>query len=243
MSSASSKPLNSQIPDEQLLGQTEQHLSFISDRIAINKGMLTDYETMVAAAQLDDINIKIASGFRNFDRQVMIWNNKFSGKTPIKDMHGNSVDINGLSEQTLIESILLYSALPGASRHHWGTDIDVYADNLLEPGYQLKLEPWEYEKQGPLAKLADWLEANAHHYGFYLPYATYQGGIAAEPWHLSYAPIANKYQHHFSIELLSDAIEKSNIFGKQCIIENLPAIAKRYINNLCPAAESLMPRA
>jgi LAS superfamily LD-carboxypeptidase LdcB len=223
------------INSAQLLGQTDVHLHYVSERVAIHKEMKVALERMVNAAKKDAIELKIASGFRSFDRQLMLWNNKFSGKTSIKNYAGNVISSAHLSPLELAHSILLYSALPGASRHHWGSDIDVYAPNLLAKDYQLQLEPWEYSKQGPLAKLSAWLGQYAHQFGFYFPYAHFQGGVAEEPWHLSYLPLAQQYQQAFDVELLVEALNNSAILGKHIIIENIDDLAKRYINNVCDA--------
>jgi len=220
------------ISTEQMLGKTEQHLHYFTDKVAVHIGMVNAYKALAFAAKTDGIQLSIASGFRSFERQLTLWNNKFSGKSAIKDSLGNIINTAGLSSLDLIESILLYSALPGASRHHWGCDIDVYAPNLLAEDYQLQLEPWEYEKQGPLAKLSTWLAEHAHLYGFYFPYADYQGGVAKEPWHLSYAPLAKQYQQAFNQELLAQALQNSATLGKEIIIKNLADISNRYINNV-----------
>lgn len=224
----------------QILGQTDVHLHYVSERFAIHQAMKGALELMVSAAKTDGIEIEIASGFRSFDRQLMLWNNKFSGKTPIKNSDGGVVSLEHLSALELVHSILLYSALPGASRHHWGCDIDVYAPNLLTEGYQLQLEPWEYSGQGPLAKLSIWLGQYAHQFGFYFPYATFQGGVAEEPWHLSYLPLAQQYQKAFDVGLLVEALNNSAILGKHVIIENIDGIAKRYINNVCDAPTNVI---
>jgi LAS superfamily LD-carboxypeptidase LdcB len=224
----------------QILGQTENHLHFISERVAIHNKMTKAFDAMVNAARNDGIELRIASGFRSFNRQLMLWNNKFSGKTPIKNMAGDLVSPENLSPLELAHSILLYSALPGASRHHWGCDIDVYAPNLLSDDYQLKLEPWEYSEQGPLAILSTWLIHHAHTFGFFFPYARFQGGVANEPWHLSYLPLAQDYQQAFDINVLVKALNYSNILGKNVIIENINDIAKRYINNICLATSNVI---
>jgi LAS superfamily LD-carboxypeptidase LdcB len=202
--------------------------------------MKVAFELLVNAAKADAIELKIASGFRSFDRQLMLWNNKFSGKTSIKNSAGHVVSLAHLSPLELAHSILLYSALPGASRHHWGCDIDVYAPNLLAKNYQLQLEPWEYSEQGPLAKLSAWLGQYAHQFGFYFPYARFQGGVAEEPWHLSYLPLAQQYQQAFDVELLVEALNNSAILGKHIIIENIDDLAKRYINNVCDAPTNVI---
>lgn len=220
----------------ELLGQSNQHIHYYNDRVGINKHMLKAYESLVDTAKKDGIEIAIASGFRSFDRQRLIWNNKFSGKTAIKGQQNNTLNIVELTPTELMHSILLYSALPGASRHHWGCDIDVYSPNLLAEDYQLQLEPWEYQPSGPLAKLSLWLTKNAHKFGFYLPYESYQGGVAAEPWHLSYAPLASQYQQILTVDLLMNTFSSLSkelaLFGQDIVLDNLAMIMTRYVNNI-----------
>ncbi len=228
----------------QLLGLTDQHIHYFdqaheqnqkasvnSKKIGIHHFMLNDFQALVKSAALADIEIKIASGFRSFERQLHIWNNKFTGKSAISNIKGEQVDITPLNDFEIIEAIMLYSALPGASRHHWGCDIDIYAANLLNK-HSLQLEPWEYESSGPMAKLSTWLSENATEFGFYFPYDQYRGGIAAEPWHLSYAPLAEQYQSAFSLDSLKQCLSNNDVAGKSVILENLSAIAKRFINNI-----------
>lgn len=246
--------------NKQLLGLTDKHIHYLSNEsvsyehltnknlvnnktikqtqvsskstTGIHQQMLTAFEALSHSAQTAGIELKIASGFRSFDRQLHIWNNKFIGKTAIKKANGEIVDISRLSDWQIIEAILLYSALPGASRHHWGCDIDVYAPNLLAAGESLQLEPWEYQQSGPMATLSTWLTQHAAAFGFYLPYDCYRGGVAAEPWHLSFAPLANQYQSIFETQTLFTCLKNTNIAGKEIIINNLTEIAKRYINNV-----------
>jgi LAS superfamily LD-carboxypeptidase LdcB len=81
------------------------------------------------------------------------------------------------------KAIMRYSAMPGTSRHHWGTDVDL---NSVEPEY------FETE-EGKWA--LSWLANNALQFGFYRPYTdkgtTRLKGYESEPWHWSYFPIAN----------------------------------------------------
>jgi len=214
----------------EVYGQTNQHIHFYHEKLGIHKEMLQPYEQLQAAAQQAGFDLTIASGFRSFERQLMIWNNKFTGKTAIKDAQGNTVNINNLTKLEKVHAILLYSALPGASRHHWGCDIDIYAPNLLSTGKTLQLEPWEYQKEGPFASLSAWLTMHIQTWDFYFPYASYQGGVAAEPWHISYAPISHKYQQHFNIKALAKVLEHSTIQGKETIVSHLDDIIARYVD-------------
>ena len=213
----------------EVYGQTNQHIHFYHENLGIHKGMIQPYEQLQAAAKQAGFDLTIASGFRSFERQLMIWNNKFTGKARVKDAKGNTVNINVLTELEKIHAILLYSALPGASRHHWGCDIDIYAPNLLDTDKTLQLEPWEYQINGPFASLSVWLTKYIHTSDFYFPYECYQGGVAAEPWHLSYAPISHKYQQYFNIKALAKVLEQSTIQGKETIVNHLDDIVARYV--------------
>jgi len=223
---------NNILPTSQVLGIDKSHLCWLSDKIGIHKDVLNAYRKMQAAAKKEHIDLHIASGWRGFDRQLLLWNNKFLGKTPIKDLANNIVNVDQISELDKVYAILRYSALPGASRHHWGTDVDLYAPNLLAKDTQLQLEPWEYEENGPLSKLGQWLKQYSQEFDFYLPYDSFRGGIAREPWHLSYAPLADLYQKQFSIDDLADLLAKSEIEGKDIIINHLDEIYQRFIINI-----------
>ncbi len=221
-----------QLLPSQLLGQDNDHVHWLSDKIGIHQAMVESYQQMQLAARKDNIELVIASGWRGFERQLQIWNNKFLALIPVKSLNGDNVDISQLSEQEKIKAILTYSALPGASRHHWGTDIDVYAPNLLPKEAQLQLEPWEYNETGPFFPLTQWLKQHAHTFGFYLPYDCYRGGIAHEPWHLSFAPLADYFEQQFTVALLTSAIEAAKIEGKRAIIEQLDEIYQNFIINI-----------
>ena len=61
-----------------LTGQTSQHIHWLSDKLGIHHEMVSAYENMQAAAKAENIELKVASGFRDFSRQLTIWNNKFN---------------------------------------------------------------------------------------------------------------------------------------------------------------------
>lgn len=225
----------------QILGLTNGHIHYFAQnsqlpekKVGIHQQMLPAFQALVAKGQEVGISIEIASGFRSFERQLLIWNNKYTGKTAIKNIDGETLALAELSSLEIIQSILLFSALPGASRHHWGCDIDIYAPNLLPKEQSLQLEPWEYEPTGPMTKLTEFLAKEAQPLGFYFPYDDYRGGVAAEPWHLSYAPLAKKYQQAFDITTLKQYLNKTNIEGKSTIINKLTNIVEQFVLNVNP---------
>ena len=123
------------------------------------------------AAQKAGFNLQIASGYRSFTRQCAIWNAKMQGERPVFDRDSHLLDVTKLSEYEKIYAILHWSALPSTSRHHWGTDLDIYDPDLLPEGHTLQLQPWEYQTGGYFAPLTQWLSEHLSTYGFIRPYS------------------------------------------------------------------------
>ena len=128
-----------------------------------------------------------------------------------------------------VAAILNWSAPPGGSRHHWGTEIDVYDRSALKPGARLQLVPAEYRTGGPFAELTAWLDDNMDRWGFYRPYVTDRGGVAPEPWHLSHAPTARDASKRLRIGAIRAAIADGGVLGREALLKALPTIYARYV--------------
>ena len=183
----------------------------------------------------DEQCLEVASGYRDFSRQLTIWNEKVSGKRTIFDSQGQALNTEALSEWEIIQAILRWSALPGASRHHWGTDLDVYNPRCLPDGYQLQLTVDEYE-HGKLQPFNQWLSnvVQTPECLFYRPYYrpesfTRNDGVAPEPWHLSYRPLAQNFQQQLSPQVLAEALEQADMSLKSSVLEHLDEIFDRFV--------------
>ena len=113
---------------EALTGQTDSHLAEVStlhQTLLAEHNVHHDLMALVNAADTAGFQLEIASGFRDFSRQLLIWNNKFSGQRTMLDSHSQPLDPSRLSDEEKLFAILRWSALPGTSRHHWGTDFDI----------------------------------------------------------------------------------------------------------------------
>ena len=93
----------------------------------INTHIRNDLENLFSQAKLDDVEITIVSSFRSFERQLTIWNDKWLGYRPVYSKQGRPLNIDKMSSIEKYKSIALWSALPGLSRHHWGTDLDIFS--------------------------------------------------------------------------------------------------------------------
>lgn len=165
---------------DELLGQFDpsEHAGFVrvpnawtdKDDIYLRAEVLKAYGEMKAAAQQAGIQLIIRSATRNFEYQRGIWERKW--KRP-QYMGWQAID--------KARDILTYSAMPGASRHHWGTDIDL---NSFE-------NDWFTAGEGE--EIYKWLTAHANQFGFHQVYddkATGRTGYEMERWHWSYLPTA-----------------------------------------------------
>jgi LAS superfamily LD-carboxypeptidase LdcB len=219
----------------EVMGLSQAHLVPIGNNHFLHKNVALPFIEMQDAAATQHIDMQICSSFRNFDKQLSIWNRKFSGELPLYTLQNTELLASELSEQEKIHAIMLWSALPGASRHHWGTDFDVYdRASVHAQKHKLALIPSEYENGGPCEKLSKWIIQYASQFGFYLPYANYVGGVAREPWHLSYKSEATSIQEGFVIDELYSQLEQADILGKELILQQLPRLVKQYTFNLGP---------
>ncbi|MDP6197977.1 MAG: M15 family metallopeptidase [Porticoccaceae bacterium] len=219
-----------------LTGSTERHLVDLNastgntePAVMVHHQVVAPLSELQARAADAGFHLKLCSGFRSFERQVHIWNNKLSGLRPVLDAAGAVIDLDTLTPWQQIQAVLRWSALPGASRHHWGTDMDIYDASAMPDGYQIQLIPDEVEGQGMFAAMHDWLDNELGNCGFYRPYAKDLGGIAPERWHISYRPLADEYAQQLTTEVLRQRLQGTEILMLDQVLEHLDEIMQRYV--------------
>jgi LAS superfamily LD-carboxypeptidase LdcB len=221
----------------QLTGRVATHVQAVPAlACTLHRDAIAAASALRDAASTDGIDLAVVSSFRDFERQVRIWNAKFRGERPLLDRQERPIDPATLDERGRVDAILLWSALPGASRHHWGTDIDVIDTGAAPPGYSPKLTAWEFSSAGPYARLNRWLGEHIGRFGFFRPYGTDRGGVQPEPWHLSYGPVAVPALEALSLEMLVEAIAGSSVHGREHVLERLPELYTRFVTRVdqCP---------
>jgi len=217
----------------ELTGRVRTHVVQRDDlRAAIHADALGPFLEMKADAAREGIDIAIVSSFRDFAAQQRIWDLKYRGERPLYDADGNVREHAALSEEELVDAILCWSAVPGGSRHHWGTELDVVDAAAMPEAYRVRLVPEEAQPGGVFHALHCWLDANMTRYGFFRPYATFRGGVLPEAWHLSYGPVSGPALQAFTPDVLADAIESSDMLGKDIVVRRLRQIYDRYVANV-----------
>lgn len=186
------------------------------------------------AARRAGIELAVLSGYRDLGRQVAIWNAKFRGERTLRGREGAELDRSRLTERELIDAILAWSALPGASRHHWGSDADVIDLASMPAGYRPQLVAQEFVQGGVFGRLSTWLDEHAGAFGFFRPYSRDRGGVMPEPWHLSFAPLAVPALAALTPEVLAEAVGSSSVDGRELVLARLPELYERYVLPIDP---------
>lgn len=183
--------------------------------VYLNEVVYKAFKEMHRQAQSEGIELKIVSGTRSFDEQKILWEKKWQR-------------LDSLAPVEKAKAILEYSAMPGTSRHHWGTDVDL---NNLENCY--------FEEGRGKAEY-DWLLKNAGKFGFYQVYTaqhTGRTGYKEEKWHWSYMPLAAKFLQRYN-ELVGYA-EIASFEGSELAEET--AMIPDYVNGISGNLQSPLP--
>lgn len=170
------------------LGDAEKKCCFVMvDQVFRNRSEIylqatayKAYQAMEQAARQAGIKLTIISATRTFSEQKRIWEDKWHGR---EKLNGGNLATAHVDHGDRAREILRFCAMPGTSRHHWGTDIDL---NRLQNSYFASGEGGE---------VYQWLTENGGDYGFYQPYTAHgeqRGhlGYHEEKWHWSYCPTA-----------------------------------------------------
>jgi LAS superfamily LD-carboxypeptidase LdcB len=220
-------------------GRTEDHLCSHADAEAlgarVHRDVVVPFRQLRKAARDAGFDLHILSGFRGFEQQLSIWNHKATGQRAVLDDTATPIDIATLSERDLVLAILRWSALPGASRHHWGTDVDVYDAAARPEGYDIELIPEEVNAGGMFGPLHEWLDeriAADTAWGFFRPYDRDRGGVAPERWHLSHAPTAEPLLEQLTVDELSRTVTTADMVLKDTVLASLDEIYERFVINI-----------
>jgi LAS superfamily LD-carboxypeptidase LdcB len=182
------------------------------DGIYLQKDAFVAFKRMFEAAKSDRIHLTILSSTRNFTYQKGIWERKWNSAgcasfKPGKDRANH---------------IMKYSAMPGASRHHWGTDIDL---NFLNN---------QSLSEGKGKLVYDWLKLNAGRFGFCQVYSVKDSnrpaGYEEEKWHWSFLPLAKGYTSDYGKIVKPDDI--NGFLGCESFMEL--SVVSNYVLGINP---------
>lgn len=195
----------------------------------LEQKILPFYNKLNERVSKEGFQLRLESAYRSFERQLSIWNRKASGELTLLDANGVPME-RPADEEQLMYAILTWSALPGASRHHLGTDLDVADGNACPAGYEVQLTPAECD--GMFApfhkKLTELMEAGEA-FGFNRVFVPGRGKIQPEKWHIAHLPTSRQYLENFSLAKLRELYEKTDVACKSALLDNLDSLARDYI--------------
>jgi len=198
------------ISTEELIGKGNPNL--FGHSFKLREEAFNAFQNMKAEALKEGVNIQIISSYRDFKHQKRIWEGKY-----------NRYRSQGLSEEKTIQKIIEYSTIPGTSRHHWGTDIDIIDAKVSQPKHVLREE--NFHRDGPYIYLNQWMSQHASSFGFYLVYTNEpkRKGFKYEPWHYSYKPLSKQYINRYKSLNIKDVLQKERLMGS-------PHFSEAFIN-------------
>ena len=217
----------------------ERYLGLVSDGLVpvaagspllAQKGAIDALHALQEDAKKQGFMIEACSAFRSFETQGRIVTAKFLGARAILDINEKPIGPIPAAPVERLKAILLFSALPGASRHHFGSDFDIYAPNKLPEGQKLQLTYHEYEQGSYFYELGLYLQESLTSFGFARPYmpqaskssqtsqaahasSTSTNGISVglEPWHISHVESARDYLKSYDCEVALEYLEHSDL--------------------------------
>lgn len=198
-------------PEEEILGIKEPELC--GEYFCLRNEPMEAFAEMAHLAEKEGIKLWCSSAYRSFVLQKNIWNGKYK-----------QLKKNKLSAEEIIKDVTRFTSLPGTSRHHWGTDIDIVDALAYTPSQPLSEE--HFNVGGEYQYLKYWLDNNAHKFDFYEVYTNQKErtGFKYEPWHYSYKPLAKKF---LPILMEADLAKYSPL--KECL--GFETMTKSFIDN------------
>jgi len=196
----------------------------------VRETILAPFVELSRKALAAGFELRVESAYRSFDRQLSIWNRKATGKLKLLDANGVPFQELPQDEEVLMRAILLWSALPGGSRHHFGTELDVVDGKSVPDGYEVELT--EEECDGMFAPFHTWLSKQIetkNSSGFERVFIPGRGKIQPERWHISHRPSARDLEKAFDPQALRKVYEKTDIALKSAILDNFDALMRDYV--------------
>ena len=204
--------------DEELLGKinpsSHSHFSEVNTNMSSRGGIylrtevLKAFEKLESAARDEGIKITIVSGMRSYNQQKGIWERKWDRPRYM-----------GWSGFEKALDILTYSSMPGSSRHHWGTDMDL---NSLENSYF---------ESGEGLKVYEFMKRCGEEFGFFQVYTSKDSGRTGyeeEKWHWSYMLVSSAMLKEYNEFIV---VEDINGFNGSSLADSL-RILPNYVNGI-----------
>lgn len=168
------------------VGRVDAEYTSGGKTVELQKDVVVAAEALVREMRECGIaNVSITSGYRTYAYQQTLFNRYFEEE---KAAHPS------WSDSQIREEVLSYSAAPGSSEHQTGLCVDLITtemEGLWNYGSETPNNP--YDKGFAETAAFEWLQNNAHKFGFILRYPedkTSVTGYSYESWHYRFVGVA-----------------------------------------------------
>jgi zinc D-Ala-D-Ala carboxypeptidase len=202
------------LSDEQLLGFKRPE-GMVQDNPSGEyalREVMESYWALWRDAQQNGWRLTLVSGYRSFYAQRKIWN-QYAEEYRKR---------NNLTEEGRVRAIMSLAAVPGLSRHHWGTELDISEETLRG-----QLGTIESDISPRVLDFYRWMGENAPRFGFCKVYAGQKGSIREEHWHWSYIPFSRVYGRQFAEIKSFKRIMNIDVEEVEYLRRNFPKIQQR----------------
>lgn len=202
--------------------------TFYGDGFKLRKEAFQMFNLMKKAAKDAGFSIHVISSYRSYSHQNGIWERKYKENRA-----------KGLSHQKTIEKIIEYSTIPGTSRHHWGTDLDIIDGTKGIPANPLS--EVHFNEGGRMRKFKLWLDEYAEDFGFHLVYTQVEGrkGFNYEPWHFSFKQLSQPMLKEYNELDLKQMLQSNKLMGSENFTDEF--IQKYKNENILDINPNLLP--
>lgn len=218
--------LSNDFSNDELIGKGKPAL--FGEDFKLREEARLQFNLMRKAAKEQGFHVHVVSSYRSYNHQNGIWERKY------KNFRNQ-----GFSHQKTIDKIIEYSTIPGTSRHHWGTDLDIIDATRGIPSNPLS--EVHFNEGGRMRKFKLWLDENAEKFGFHLVYTNKSDrkGFKYEPWHFSYKPLSQKMLKQYNALDLKELLQSQKLMGSEHFTD---AFIQRYQSeNILDINPDLLP--
>lgn len=218
--------LSNDFSNDELIGKGKPAL--FGEDFKLREEARLQFNLMRKAAKEQGFHVHVVSSYRSYNHQNGIWERKY------KNFRNQ-----GFSHQKTIDKIIEYSTIPGTSRHHWGTDLDIIDATRGIPSNPLS--EVHFNEGGRMRKFKLWLDENAEKFGFHLVYTNQSDrkGFKYEPWHFSYKPLSQKMLKQYNALDLKELLQSQKLMGSEHFTDEF---IQRYQNeNILDINPDLLP--
>lgn len=182
-------------------------------------GVMQAFWRFKEQAKMDGWNLILVSAYRSYRDQRRVWNKS----------DDSYLRRGATNQKKRVEAVMSLVSVPGLSRHHWGTELDISEASIR--GQLVNVEPDTPER---VLKFYAWMQKNAPQYGFCQVYLGQNGSVHNEPWHWSFLPYSKTYQKQFMTIKDFKRIFDVNVEDVDYLMKNFNGILKDEKNSINP---------